>query len=70
MKPAARPSGPPPGLCGACRHSRSIETQRGSIFRLCERSLTDRRYERYPALPMIRCDGFEVRAEGLANPQA
>jgi hypothetical protein len=61
-EPARRvddPSGPPPGLCRACRHSRLIETPRGSTFRLCERSATDPRFSRYPALPVLRCAGFE-----------
>ena len=52
-------TGPPPGLCGTCRHSRLIETARGSIFRLCERSATDPRFPRYPNLPVVRCAGFE-----------
>jgi hypothetical protein len=57
----------PPGLCGACRHSRRIETARGSIFRLCGRSATDRRFPRYPALPVLRCPGYEpVDDPGLA----
>jgi len=54
-----RLEGPPPGLCGGCRHSRRIETAHGSIFRLCERSRTDPRYPRYPALPVLRCLGYE-----------
>jgi len=53
------PRGPSPGLCGICRHSRRIQTTRGSIFWLCERSASDPRFPRYPALPVIRCDGFE-----------
>ena len=52
--------GPPPRLCGACRHSRPIRTARGTRFRLCERSTTDVRFPRYPALPVIACPGFEV----------
>jgi hypothetical protein len=49
----------PPGLCGECRHSRRIETRRGSVFRLCERATSDRRYPRYPTLPVLSCAGFE-----------
>jgi len=60
--PGRRPSQPPPGLCGGCRHARRIETRGGSVFYLCERSLTDPRYPRYPNLPMLRCSGFEPRA--------
>jgi hypothetical protein len=61
MSEPARPrlAGPPPGLCGLCRHSRRIETAHGSIFRLCERSRTDPHYPRYPALPVLRCQGHE-----------
>ena len=56
--PSARP-GPPPGLCGTCRHSRVIVTARGSTFRLCERSAADPRFPRYPNLPVVSCIGFE-----------
>jgi hypothetical protein len=58
-KPEVPVTGPPPGLCGACRHSRVIRTARGSIFRLCERSTTDPRFPRYPNLPVLECVGFE-----------
>jgi hypothetical protein len=56
---AARRAGPAAGLCAACRYSRVIRTTRGTVFRLCERSTTDVRYPRYPALPVVRCPGFE-----------
>ena len=35
-----------PGLCGTCRYSRRLVTARDSVFRLCERSVTDPRYPR------------------------
>ncbi len=57
------PTGPPPGLCGACRYSRVIQTARGSTFRLCERSTADPRFPRYPTLPVLRCAGFEPTAD-------
>jgi len=52
---------PDPGLCGTCRHSRVVETRRGSTFRLCERSATDARFPRYPNLPVLACVGYEAR---------
>ncbi len=52
-------SEPEPGLCGTCRQSRVVATKRGSLFRLCERSATDPAYPRYPALPVVRCAGYE-----------
>ncbi len=52
---------PPPGLCATCLHGRRIETTRGSVFWLCQRSATDPAYPRYPALPVLRCPGYERR---------
>ena len=63
-RPSNSPRGEPsPGLCGGCRFSRRIETRRGSAFRLCERSATEPAYPRYPALPVLRCAGFEPVTE-------
>jgi len=60
----------PPGLCGACRHSRLIETRRGATFRLCERSVDDARYPRYPALPVLDCAGFEAATSNVPVSEA
>ena len=49
-----------PGLCDACRHSRRVESARGSLFWLCRRSETDPAYPRYPRLPVVICPGFEA----------
>ncbi len=58
------------GLCAHCLHARAVVTRRGSTFVLCEASLTDRRLERYPRLPVVRCHGFESRpGEGSGRPQ-
>jgi len=50
---------PGPGLCGACRHVRTVLSGKGSTFYLCERSRTDPRFPRYPPMPVVRCSGFE-----------
>ena len=49
------------GLCDSCRHQRVIRNTRGSEFSLCELSKTDRRYPRYPRLPVVKCAGYEKR---------
>lgn len=36
---------------------RVVRSARGSAFVLCERSRRDARYARYPALPVLRCEG-------------
>jgi hypothetical protein len=49
------------GLCFVCRHATIVESSRGSRFYLCERSRTDPRFPRYPALPVVECIGWEPR---------
>lgn len=63
-----------PGLCGACRHERVVETRSGSRFHMCLRSRVDPKYARYPHLPVLRCPGFEPRRstedDGTHQPEA
>ena len=56
--PLSRSSGQA-GLCESCRHARRIESDRGSVFYLCELSTSDPRFPKYPALPVIRCSGYK-----------
>jgi hypothetical protein len=51
------------GLCADCRHARRIESDRGSVFFLCERALTDPRFQKYPRLPLLTCEGYEKAGE-------
>lgn len=46
------------GLCTDCVHARTIESARGSVFILCNLSLTDARFLKYPRLPVLSCDGY------------
>ncbi len=50
------------GLCRTCAHAKVITTPRGSTFYLCRLSESDPRFEKYPRLPVVRCDGY-VQAE-------
>jgi hypothetical protein len=52
---------PDAGLCAACLHARLIESPRGSAFYLCELSLTDLRFLKYPRLPVLSCEGFKKK---------
>lgn len=54
------------GLCPGCRHARAVLTPR-SRFWLCERSLNDANYARYPRLPVLECRGFEPGQPGAAE---
>lgn len=47
-------------LCDTCLHCRLIRSDRGSIFLLCERALTDPTFPKYPPLPMLECRGYQI----------
>jgi len=58
------------GLCRNCRFMRRMESDRGSVFYLCERSATDARFPKYPRLPVLQCAGYEaVDASGEDSPR-
>jgi hypothetical protein len=54
------PPHPNPGLCGHCTHARRIESDRGSQFLLCQLAATDSRFAKYPRLPVLCCEGYEM----------
>jgi hypothetical protein len=49
------------GLCDRCVHAEIITSDRGSRFYLCKLSKTDRRFPKYPRLPVLQCEGFTKR---------
>ncbi len=49
------------GLCAACAHGRAVVSGRGSTFWLCQLSVSDPRFSKYPRLPVLRCAGFARR---------
>jgi len=51
------------GLCESCLHRKSIHNDRGSVFTMCLRGLTDPYYPKYPRLPVLRCPGFRQAAD-------
>ncbi len=40
-----------PGLCRSCACSKTLETRRGTVYRLC----TADGMPKYPVLPVLRC---------------
>ena len=46
------------GLCKDCHYGRIVASAKGSRFILCERSLIDARYEKYPVMPVLECNGY------------
>jgi hypothetical protein len=52
-----------PGLCGECIHARCIQSDRSSVFYQCQLSFTDSRFEKYPRLPVLICNGYRNREQ-------
>jgi hypothetical protein len=49
-------------LCESCKNMREVRTAR-SRFLLCELSVTNAAYPKYPPQPVVRCDGYESGTE-------
>ena len=56
------------GLCDRCTHQCVVRSGRGSVFSLCERSLDDPRYPKYPRVPVGSCPGIVQRPAGPPEP--
>jgi hypothetical protein len=50
------------GICAECSFAKRIQSERGSIFWMCERSASDPGYAKYPRLPVMRCAGFSLKS--------
>jgi hypothetical protein len=49
------------GLCADCHFMRRIESDRGSVFHLCGRSVNDPQFPKYPKLPVLQCEGYDPK---------
>ena len=58
-----------PSLCESCRNMREVRTAR-SRFLLCELSVTNADYPKYPPQPVVRCDGFRPGENATGPTQA
>lgn len=45
------------GLCRTCRHARQVPTPRTTYW-LCQLSAVDGRFDKYPRLPVVKCEGY------------
>jgi hypothetical protein len=45
-------------LCETCKNMREVRTAR-SRFLLCELSVTNPAYPKYPPQPVVRCGGYQ-----------
>lgn len=46
------------GLCLNCQYARRVEAKESAVYFLCERSLTDPIFPKYPRLPVLQCSGY------------
>ncbi len=52
-----------PSLCEFCRHMKEIVSRKGSRFLMCQESVADNRFPKYPPQPVVQCNGFENKDE-------
>ena len=55
-------------LCETCENVREVRTAR-SRFLLCELSVTNAAYPKYPPQPVVCCDGYRPRDDGSDDHQ-
>lgn len=46
------------GQCTFCRYRKTIASARGSQFVLCQLANSDKKFAKYPRLPVTGCSGF------------
>ena len=49
------------GICMDCRFVLEQATKQGAVFFRCGRADEDETFNRYPAIPVLGCPGFEDR---------
>ena len=56
-----------PSLCETCAWMREVVTPKGSRFLLCQLSVANPDYRKYPPQPVVRCDGYrkEEQTQGV-----
>jgi hypothetical protein len=56
-------------LCESCQNMREVRTAR-SRFLLCELSVTNAAYPKYPPQPVVNCDGYKPMDQPTGQKQA
>ena len=56
-------------LCETCQNMREVRTAR-SRFLLCELSVTNADFPKYPPQPVVRCDGYQPRTKAKQDEQS
>jgi hypothetical protein len=49
------------GLCAKCLHMRMVQSSKGNTFYLCQLSQIDMRFNKYPRLPVLECEGYQPK---------
>ncbi len=55
---------PESGLCASCVYLRIIQSDRRSVFIMCDLSKTRSEFQKYPFLPVLRCRGYSLGSDG------
>ena len=50
-------------LCELCRYGKKVVSGKGSHFLMCQLSVSNKQFPKYPPQPLFRCSGFEQNAD-------
>jgi hypothetical protein len=50
-------------LCETCASMREVVSAKGSRFLLCQLSIKDSSFAKYPPQPIVRCTGYQPKSE-------
>jgi len=50
-------------LCETCALMREVVTPKGSRFLLCQLSVSNPDYPKYPPQPVVRCEGYQKKEQ-------
>ena len=50
-------------LCETCAWVREVVTPKGSRFLLCQLSVSNPDYSKYPPQPVVRCKGYRTKEQ-------
>ncbi|MBM4077252.1 MAG: hypothetical protein FJ267_16595 [Planctomycetes bacterium] len=54
-------------LCESCQQMKEVVSGKGSRFLMCQKSVADNRFAKYPPQPVVKCVGFEKTNESKCS---
>ena len=56
-----------PSICECCQHMKEVVSGKRSRFLMCQKSVADNRFSKYPHQPVVQCSGFENKKDAAES---